>query len=203
MIQNLPIVLASQSPRRRQLLAEAGIAFEAVSPHPSAEPEGAAPEPGETTAEFVQRLAFQKAMDVADRLPYPALVIGCDTVAEVDGIVLGKPADQGDARRILNLLNGRRHNVLSGLALVHSGNMVSRTGCAISQLDLHFPSDRELEEYLRSGEWQGKSGAFGYQDHHPWLTLVAGSADNVVGLPMELLDQMIRLSEFEWAQGSL
>jgi septum formation protein len=196
-MRNLPTVLASQSPRRRQLLAEAGISFETVSPHPSAEPEGAAPEAGETTAEFVQRLAHQKAWDVAGRLPYPALVIGCDTVAEIDGIILGKPADQSEARRILSLLNGRRHNVWSGLALVHSGTLESRRDFAVSTLDLHFPNDGEMEAYLRSGEWQGKSGAFGYQDNHPWLSLVSGSADNVVGLPLELLDKMISRMESE------
>lgn len=184
------IVLASQSPRRRELLTEAGIQFQVMPPHPSAEPEGAQPETGESIPEFVERLALQKAMDVAERVRRPAIVIGCDTVAEVDDLVLGKPLDVNDARRILNLLNGRRHRVWSGLALVDSTNLKSWTGVSESQLDLHFPSQSSLELYLQSGQWQGKSGAFGYQDDHPWLKLVSGTVDNVVGLPLGLLRQL-------------
>jgi len=172
-------------------MAEAGIPFDVVLPDSMAEPMGAVPLPGESTAEFVQRLAQQKAMDVARRLAYPALVIGCDTVAELDGIVLGKPVDEPDARRILTLLNGRRHSVWSGLALVYSVTMQCWTDFAVSQLDLHFPNDDDLDRYMQSGEWQGKSGAFGYQDNHPWLALVSGTADNVVGLPMGLLKGML------------
>lgn len=185
------IILASQSPRRRELLVEAGISFEVIVPHPSAEPEGAQPAVGESTSEFVERLALQKAVEVAKRVSFPAFVIGCDTVAEVDNLILGKPVDLMDARRILKLLNGRCHSVWSGLAVVDSTNMQSWIGHAESQLDLHFPDEQVLEQYLESGQWQGKSGAFGFQDSHPWLSLKSGTKENVVGLPLDLLARLL------------
>ncbi len=192
---NHRLILASQSSRRRQLLADQGVQFEVMPPAPSAEPAGELPRGGESTAMFVQRLASQKAADVAGRLPYPALVIGCDTVAEVDGVILGKPIDETDARRILLLLSGRRHNVISGLTLIHSTSNLMWSGYAESQLDMLSLSLDDLQRYIRSGDWKGKSGAFGYQDGHPWLKLVSGTAENVVGLPLDLLDSLLHQAD--------
>ncbi len=188
---NLPIVLASQSPRRRELLTNFGLQFSVVAPLPSAEPEGAMPATGESTAQFVTRLAQQKATCVAQRVPYPALVIGCDTVAELNGEILGKPTDRADAKRMLRLLSGRRHSVWSGLCLIDTA--IGSISCdqAESQLDMKKLSEQELTAYLDSGDWQGKSGAFGYQDGHAWLRLVAGTAENVVGLPIDVLEKLL------------
>lgn len=186
------LVLASQSPRRRELLRSAGFEFDVILPDPSAEPDGDMPEPGEPISAYVRRLAEQKALSVSKSLSDPAIVIGCDTVADVAGQLLGKPRDIEDAARMLKLLSGRKHSVWSGLCLVDSQSGQIATDTAESVLEMSPLSPRQLDEYLTSGAWQGKSGAFGYQDGHPWLKILSGTSDNVVGLPIDLLRSMLR-----------
>lgn len=185
------LVLASQSPRRRQLLSSLGLAFEIRVPDPTAEPDDAHPDAGESIPEFVVRMALQKAANVAGMIPYPALVIGCDTVADVDGQLLGKPKDRQDAARMLRLLSGRKHSVWSGLCLIDTVTARRSMGIAESQLEMLSLSQIELNTYLDSLDWQGKSGAFGYQDGHPWLRIISGTAENVVGLPLDLLQDLL------------
>jgi septum formation protein len=190
------IVLASQSPRRQELMHMLNLPFEVQLPDPTAEPDQALPEPGESIGDFVVRLAKQKAASVLEQwqkrlLACPALIIGCDTVADVEGQVLGKPRDRQDAARMLRLLSGRLHSVWSGVCVFESSSGRCWTGKARSQLEMTCLSEVELENYLDSQAWQGKSGAFGYQDSHPWLSLVSGTADNVVGLPIELLRSLL------------
>ena len=190
------LILASSSPRRQELLTAAGYGFEIVVPSPTAEC-GLCSQ--ETPPEFVARMAYQKAKDVVDRLrsefgattENDALVIGCDTVAECAGQILGKPADREHARTMLKLLSGREHHVYSGLCLWPTESkeahvLVDRTSLVMDRL-----SDRDLDEYLDSGLWEGKAGAFGYQDRVGWLRVTEGSESNVVGLPMELLARML------------
>lgn len=188
---NRRLILASQSPRRRELLCNLAIDFTVLTPDPSAEPDNALPEAGESIPEFVVRLATNKAYSVAQKLPYPALVIGCDTVADVDGQLLGKPKDRQDAARMLGLLSGRMHSVWSGLCVIETVTRQCVTGVAESKLQMHSLGKLELQDYLDSFEWQGKSGAFGYQDRQPWLEIVDGTAENVVGLPLDLLQQLL------------
>lgn len=181
------LILASSSPRRRELLAQAGYQFEVVRPHESAECGLCS---GETPPEMVARLAYQKAADVASRTAH-GFVLGCDTVAECAGQILGKPADEHHARQMLSLLNGREHHVYSGICLwrVPDGEPlveVERTTLVMRRL-----SPAELDEYLASGLWEGKAGAFGLQDRLGWLEIVAGSESNVVGLPLERLADML------------
>src|SRR5512138_3185504 len=107
------LILASRSPRRRELLAQAGYDFETIPPRDEAECGVCS---GENPAQLVARLAYQKAADVAARVD-AGIVLGCDTVVECAGQILGKPLDEDDARRILMLLRGREHRVLSGLCL--------------------------------------------------------------------------------------
>jgi len=152
-----------------------------------------APRLGEPPAELVARLATQKAADVAPKINH-GLVIGCDTIAECDGHLLGKPRDMAHARRMLLLLRGRQHRVLSGLCLWQRPTDQKQTGVAVTHLVMENLSDAQLEEYLRSGAWQGKAGAFGYQDRIAWLRIVEGSESNVVGLPLELLEKMLATS---------
>ncbi|MEM7476883.1 MAG: Maf family protein [Planctomycetota bacterium] len=186
------LILASQSPRRHQLMTAAGFEFETVLPGPNAECGVCA---GESTPELVARLAFQKAKDVAARVDFPATIIACDTVADVMGQVLGKPRDRDHAEQMIRLLCGRRHSVYSGLCLQQLPNGEPKVQVERSELFMKELSEEQLQEYLDSEDWEGKSGAFGYQDGHPWLELVSGTADNVVGLPMDLLRRM--LSELE------
>lgn len=194
MKNTLPLILASRSPRRRELLAQMGLEFTVMPPDPGAEPDGEQPSEGETVADFVQRLAFQKAKSVATNVSSPAVIIGCDTVAEVDGTILGKPTDSSDARRMLELLSGRLHSVWSGLCLMQTQSFRAWSGCEESQLEMKPLGQLELEQYLQSGMWQEKSGAFGYQDGHSWLKIHSGSPENVVGLPVDLLKQLLQLS---------
>ena len=177
------LILASQSPRRRQLLAEHGYDFVVITPHDSAECGVCS---RETPPELVARLAYQKAADVARRVD-AGLVIGCDTVAECMGQILGKPKNRDHAREMLRLLRGRTHHVYSGLCLWHRPDDQTHVQIAVSRLVMDSVSDQQLESYLDPGQWEGKAGAFGYQDELDWIHLLEGSASNVVGLPMELL----------------
>jgi len=203
------------------LLREAGYEFEVILPHESAEdgeavddlgrahstgpsslpfPDmGREPAPlfhslgggsGESPLELVSRLARQKAGDVALRVQ-SGLVLGCDTVVECCGRVLGKPEDKQDARRMLNLLRGHEHGVHSGLCLWRRPDDRTRVRVATTRLRMDAIPDEQLEDYLESHQWEGKAGAFGYQDRLGWIHVIEGSESNVVGLPLELLGQML------------
>ncbi len=182
------VILASASPRRRELLAEAGYDFVVRPPHENAE---CGRRDGESPAELVARLARQKAADVAGRCD-AGLVLGCDTVVECCGQVLGKPQDRAHARQMLELLRGHEHHVFSGLCLWAVPGNRHRVRVAMTRLVMTSISDQQLQGYLDTGGWQGKAGAFGYQDGHDWLLILEGSESNVVGLPLELLDEMMR-----------
>lgn len=181
------IILASRSPRRRQLLTEAGYDFRVVPPR-SADECGTCSR--ESPAQLVARLAFEKAADVARQIG-AGLVLGCDTVAEVDGQVLGKPDSEALARRMLAMLRGREHRVLSGLCLWDVPDGEPRVGVDVTRLRMDALSDEQLERYVATYEWEGKAGGFGYQDGLDWVHILTGSASNVVGLPMELLGRML------------
>lgn len=187
---NLPhrtLILASRSPRRRQLLAEAGYRFEVCPPDDLAERATCA---ARTPAETVAELAYRKASDVAARVR-SGIVVGCDTVVECDGEILGKPGDEQHARRMLKTLRGRLHRVLSGLCVWPIGRGSPRVEVEATCLQMDLLGDDEIEGYLASGAWRGKAGAFGYQDRLGWVRVVEGSESNVVGLPMELLQRML------------
>ncbi len=211
MTKHLPkLILASRSPRRRELLAAAGYDFEVFPPSDDAE-NGTCAE--ETPEELVVRLARQKAADVARRITLePAtndlwcgrpgcisrrdagttrLILGCDTVAECAGKILGKPADREDAKAMLALLSGQEHRVYSGLCLwpLPDGEPAARVAVTTLRMDPLAPE--LLDAYIAGGQWQGKAGAFGYQDGLDWVHVVEGSESNVVGLPMELLAEML------------
>jgi len=189
-----PLILASGSPRRRQLLDEAGYEFTVVVPDPSAECGMCSQE---TPPELVARLAYQKAADVVPRVCGPALVVACDTLVALQGRVFGKPEDEAHAREILRSLRGREHQVYSGLCVWPVPSGEPRIRVEQSQLRMQDLPDSTLEEYLTTGLWEGKAGAFGYQDRRGWIELLQGSESNVVGLPMELLAQMLS----EWQAG--
>lgn len=181
------LILASSSPRRRQLLAEAGYEFEVVPPHDSAECGVCS---RETPPELVARLAWQKAGDVAQRVDR-GLVIGCDTVAECVGQILGKPTNREHAEQMLKLMRGREHHVYSGLCVWPRPGEEPHVQVAVTRLVMDPISDAQLAAYLETDAWEGKAGAFGYQDGLDWVHIEEGSESNVVGLPMELLAEML------------
>jgi len=178
-----PLILASQSPRRKSLMHEYGYTFLVHPPSDTAEGGMCS---GETPPELVVRLAKQKAEDVAKQYEY-AVIIGCDTVAECMGTVLGKPVDIDDARRMLTMLRGKDHRVLSGLCIWKRPSDAVTLKLDITTLHMDNVTDSQVEEYLATEKWQGKAGAFGYQDGWDWLHVIQGSETNVIGLPMEVL----------------
>ena len=186
-----PLILASSSPRRQLLLVEHGYRFDVIPP-------GEAAECGicsrETPPEMVARLAWQKAADVAHRVDR-GVVIGCDTVAECCGIILGKPKNRDHALEMLSLLRGRDHHVYSGLCLWVRPGEEHHVQVDVTRLVMDPISDAELEAYLDTEQWEGKAGAFGYQDGLDWVHVIDGSESNVVGLPMELLARMLEKIE--------
>jgi septum formation protein len=187
------IVLASRSPRRLQLAIAEGWSVTVIEPPEEAEADAPARGPEETLADYVRRLALAKARAVADApraAPLEGIVLACDTLAEVDGRPLGKPADRDDARRMLRELSGRRHRVVSGVC-VWPPDGSPRLGDAESVLEMGELTGEFLDWYLDSGMWIGKAGACGFQDERLPLRLVAGSPSNVVGLPLELVRDML------------
>lgn len=199
LVSSIQLILASGSPRRQQLLSEAGYDFAVVRPSDDAECGVCS---GETPVELVARLALQKAADVTARVRsgqvelepqrrQSGIVLGCDTVAAWRGQVFGKPAHEEHARQILTSLSGRDHEVYSGLCLVPLAGGEPRVEVDRTTLRMAELSEPQLAEYLASGLWDGKAGAFGYQDRTGWLEIVSGSESNVVGLPLERLALML------------
>ncbi|MEK6248936.1 MAG: Maf family protein [Planctomycetales bacterium] len=193
MLPQTQYILASSSPRRRQLMAAAGYRFEVVAPRIDDAALGLCSNCG--PAELVTRLARLKAADVIDQLSgahlKADLVIACDTVVECGGQILGKPTGDDHAREMLELLSASCHRVYSGLCLWRLPAGPSETRFAATTLQMDKLSARQIHEYVQSNQWEGKAGGFGYQDGHDWLQIVEGSESNVVGLPMELLSEML------------
>ncbi|HEY8153030.1 MAG TPA: nucleoside triphosphate pyrophosphatase [Myxococcota bacterium] len=178
-----PLVLASASPRRRDLLARAGVRFEVT---PSNVPEHARPD--ETPAQLARRLASEKAGAVARRLgPSPARwVLGADTIVVIDGEVLGKPDDEGHALVLLRRLVGRRHQVVTGVALVASDTLEERHAVVESSVSMRAADERELRAYIATGESLDKAGAYAAQGGgRRLIEKIEGSETNVIGLPLE------------------
>jgi septum formation protein len=178
-----PLVLASASPRRRELFARARVDLEVI---PSNIPELA--QPGEAPAQLARRLAFEKAESVARTLgPSPARwVLGADTIVVIDGEVLGKPVDAGHALVLLRRLVGRRHRVLTGVSLVASDTLAERHAVVESVVSMRAAGDRELRDYIATGESLDKAGAYAAQgEGRRLIEKIEGSETNVIGLPLE------------------
>jgi septum formation protein len=179
------LVLASASPRRQELLRNAGIPFE-VQPADILED----PLPGEGAKECAERLAREKALSVAGQRPQDC-VLGADTVVVVDGQILGKPSDAADAARMLRSLSGREHQVITGVCLVvrGQGSVASETtSVTVSEI-----SEKEITDYVASGEPMDKAGAYAIQGiASRWIPRIEGDYSNVVGLPVATVWRMLR-----------
>ena len=181
-----PVVLASGSPRRKDLLATLGLSF-AIEVPDIDESE----QPGESARDLVLRLALEKARAVAGTHA-GAVVIAADTVLEHQGEILGKPRDLDHAREMLASLAGTEHEVLSGVAVLDVPHGVEHAFVEVSQLRLAALEPAEIESYLATGEPLGKAGAYAIQgDGGRHLTLLSGSYSNVVGLPLERLREVL------------
>jgi septum formation protein len=178
------LVLASQSPRRSEILRHAGIPFTV-----RALPVDETPLPGERPEDYVQRLAEAKAMAVPSA---PSeVVLGADTTVVVDGEMLGKPVDAADARRMIAMLAGRRHRVMTGICLKRGAETVCR--CAVTEVWFAPMSDAEIEEYAASGEPMDKAGAYAIQGlASKYVEKIEGCYFNVMGLPVALVYSLYR-----------
>ena len=178
------LILASSSPRRRELLTQAGLLFTVASADLNEELL-----PDEVAAAYVQRLAEEKAQAVwnlhksTDDSGDALIVLGADTCVVSEGNILGKPTDAADARRMLELLSGRTHAVLTGIAAITRGKIVR--GLEITQVTFNVLKDAEIARYIASGEPLDKAGAYAIQGYAArWIPRIEGCYFNVVGLPI-------------------
>jgi septum formation protein len=185
--QRPSLILASASPRRRELLAQAGFSFEVI---PTDVPE--VRKPGEDPIRFVTRLAREKAEAVAatHAVAPDTLVLGADTIVVVDEQVLGKPQDAADAGRMLRLLSGQTHQVITGLCLARGRER--QRAAEVTFVRFVTLSDQEIDGYIATGEPLDKAGAYAIQGRAGrWVPRIHGCYFNVVGLPLALVSSMI------------
>jgi len=181
------IVLASQSPRRSEILRQAGIPF---TVRVADVDESVLPE--ETPAAYVQRLAEAKARAV-EAAP-DETVLGADTTVVIDRQILAKPADEADARRMLALLSGRRHEVLTGICL-RRGEQAHRA-YAVTEVEFAKLSEQEIDDYVASGEPMDKAGAYAIQGlASKFVERIDGDYFNVMGLPVALVYRKLKSSQ--------
>jgi septum formation protein len=184
------LILASASPRRQELLRDAGIAFEV---HPAHVPEERAL--SEPPVEYACRLAREKAQAVAHQFQ-GRYVLGADTIVVVDDEVLEKPRDAKDAARMLRLLSGRGHHVTTAVSLVNPEG-TTETRCATTQVYFRDLEQEEIEQYIACREPMDKAGAYAIQGGAGrWIQRVDGEYSNVVGLPLSLVTDMLRTNGF-------
>jgi septum formation protein len=180
------LVLASASPRRQELLRSAGYDFEVVAADvdESAYPAGMLP------GAIAVHLAEAKAKSVASLHP-DCVILAADTVVAFGDVPLGKPKDEADARRMLALLSGTTHIVITALTVAHTAEAFFKTVRTMSAVRMRFLTPAEMDSYIASGEWIGKAGGYGIQDRDPFVTRVAGSHTNIVGLPMSVAKRLL------------
>lgn len=185
---NHKLILASQSPRRKSLLESAGYTFVVDAPDDSVERgicSSCSPE------ELVVESAFLKAAAIANQHE-SGLVLAADTVAVCGSETLGKPRDRDHAERMLRMMSGKVHRVLTGVCLRLIGTNRIKTWLEQTTLVMSVLDDEKLEEFLDSDGWVGKAGAFGYQDGLDWVHIKEGLESTVVGLPVEKLPEWIK-----------
>lgn len=193
---NSTLILASSSPRRQELLRQAGIAFQVHAAHINEDQIA-----GEDAREYALRLAREKAQAVAARYPR-SYVLGADTIVVVDGEVLGKPKDHADAARMLRVLSGRSHQVTTAVSLVAPDAVApgavapgARTETRACTTKVYFRklTEDEIQQYVAGGEPMDKAGAYAIQGGASrWTDRIEGEWSNVVGLPLSLVTDLLR-----------
>ncbi len=180
------LVLASASPRRQELLRNAGISFVVQAADIDETPLA-----DENAEQCARRLAREKALAVA-RLRPQDRVLGADTIVVVDGAILGKPRNGADAARMLRMLSGRTHEVITGVCIVEAG-CEAKVASETTRVTMNELSDEEIREYVATGEPMDKAGAYAIQGMASrWIPRIEGDYSNVVGLPVALVYRMLR-----------
>ena len=181
------IILASTSPRRRELLTLAGLSFEVASPDCKEETGPLPPE------EYVMELAGRKCSAVADKICEDALVIGADTIVYFDGKILGKPVNEEDAFLMLRTLSGQTHEVFTGVMIRDTGAGTVRSFYEKTEVTFYPVSDQEIWDYIATKEPMDKAGAYGIQGRGMFLIeKICGDYNNVVGLPAARLLRVLK-----------
>lgn len=184
------LILASASPRRQELLREAGISFEVSPAHIHEERQ-----PGEVPLDYALRLAREKAEAVAAKNP-GRYVLGADTIVIVEDEVLEKPADPADAARMLRLLSGRRHQVITAVSFFTPERHKDTRACT-TQVFFRELEEEEIQQYIATKEPMDKAGAYAIQGGAArWVSRMEGEYSNVVGLPVSLVTEMLRANGF-------
>lgn len=180
------LILASRSPRRSELLTAAGISFEVLAADIDETPRA-----NETPVAYVERLAIEKARAVLALRP-DARVLGADTTVTIDGEILGKPVDDADARRMIRMLNGRVHEVYTGVALVSRAGV--RSAVDTTRVWFNAMTDEDISWYVATGEPVDRSGAYAIQGlASRFIGKIEGSYSNVVGLPVALVSSILSI----------
>jgi len=185
----MKLILASNSPRRSELLRNAGFDFEVI---PSTIDEGE-PRTGETPEEYARRVARDKALQVAAQSPAGSIVLGVDTVVTIGGLILGKPAGPSDAIRILHLLSGQTHEVTTAICVVRAPDQLVAVKHESTFVSFRELSKEEIHDYVASREPFDKAGAYAIQGlASKFVTHISGCYFNVVGLPVSLLYEILQ-----------
>lgn len=180
------LILASSSPQRANLLEELGIEFQIIVPQINE-----IHKKGERPEDFVQRIALEKAHAVT--LPHQVIILGADTIVVIDDEILGKPANAITATRHLGLLSGRKHEVLTGYAIVLGDGTIFCKGYDRSRVTMKVIIEEEIMEYVASGEPLDKAGAYAVQGlASRFIEKIEGSRSNVIGLPVETLTPWLK-----------
>ena len=186
---NIAIILASSSPRRKQLLAEAGYKFTIVLPDID---ESAFDTEGISPCEFAERLALAKAKAVAEKYP-ECLVLGADTVSDFEGEIIGKAADSKEAEEITRRLFSRPHKVITAVAIVRISDGTEIVESDITTVIPKKLTESQIAEHIKGGSWRGKAGAYAIQEGgDEFIERIEGSLTNVMGLPMELVQRLLK-----------
>jgi len=181
-------ILASASPRRKQLLEKAGYLFKVI---PSNVDESGYSASGKTPEQFAIELAYAKAADIAEKHP-DMLVLGADTIVDLDGTIIGKPANAKDAERITRELFSRPHKVITAVSFIRLKDNINITQADTTIVYPRQLTNEQVAEHIKSNNWQGKAGAYGIQESgDEFVEKIDGSFTNVMGLPMELVEKML------------
>lgn len=181
------LILASGSPRRKEILEKGGYFFDVVTSDKESSFKG-----GLSPEKFALRCALDKTEDVYNRVAKGtgAVVLGADTVVALGGEILGKPDGENCAREMLAKLSGKTHTVITAYAIISDG--MRESGCVETRVNFNELTDEVIDEYIASGLYKGKAGAYGIQDGYSLVKSYEGDYDNVVGLPLTAIDGEIK-----------
>lgn len=183
MFKGRSFILASSSPRRRELLANAGLDFEVIEPEVCERARE-----GEAPLDFAKRMAEEKALNVSGNVPRGRIVVGGDTVVSVSGEILGKPGDEEDAFSMLQKLSGKTHEVITGFCVAKSPSEVLHLGATSTEVRIKSLDSERMRRYIKTGEPMDKAGAYAIQGAGSYLVeWIRGSYTGVVGLPLSEL----------------